>query len=276
MKNSLFATLAAAFLLIGCGSTKYREINYLNQKYTGQRQLPTLNIFRPKHALNDSDVLIFVHGGNWDSGNKELYSILGRNFAKKEIVTVIPDYTLSPDADVKTMTEQIAEAIRWTHDHIDDFGGNPERIFISGHSAGGHLAALATMNPAYLKDSSYVKGIILNDAAGLDMYSYLRDNPPTKENHYLTTWGQDERNWKEASPINYIDEHTPPMMVYVGTKTIPSIFKYNELFLIELNKVQPNVKPVLLDQKHKKMVIQYFWPWSQRFTEIKAFMNSMQ
>ncbi|MGB3776516.1 MAG: prolyl oligopeptidase family serine peptidase, partial [Leeuwenhoekiella sp.] len=156
------------------------------------------------------------------------------------------------------------------------FGGNPDRIFITGHSAGGHLAALATMNPSYLKDSVSVKGIILNDAAGLDMYSYLQENPPTSANHYLTTWGKNQQNWLQASPINYIDENTPPMMIYLGTKTIPSVFKYNELFLIELNEVQPDVKPILQDRKHKTMVIQYFWKWSNRFKEIKAFMKAQQ
>ncbi|HEA31048.1 MAG TPA: alpha/beta hydrolase [Leeuwenhoekiella sp.] len=276
MRNFLFAALAVVLSLTSCGSIKYRDINYLNQEYTAGSQLPTLNIFRPKNNGDKNDVLIFVHGGNWDSGSKGLYSYLGRNFAKKDVLTVIPGYTLSPRADTKTMTQQIAEAIKWTHEHIDNFGGNPDRIFITGHSAGGHLAALATMNPAYLKDSSYIKGIILNDAAGLDMHSYLQEYPPTNEDHYLTTWTDSEQNWLEASPINYINEQTPPMMVYLGTKTIPSIFKYNELFLIKLNKVQPAVKPVLLDKKHNAMVIQYLWPWSKRFNEIKAFMKAQQ
>lgn len=276
MRNFLLIVLMASLFLTGCGSVKYRDINYLDQKYTEGAQLPTLNIFRPKNAGENNDVLIFVHGGNWDSGSKGLYSYLGRNFARKDVLTVIPGYTLSPRANIKTMTQQITEAIIWTHEHIDDFGGNPDRIFITGHSAGGHLAALATMNPAYLKDSTYIKGIILNDAAGLDMYSYLKNDPPTNVDHYRTTWTDDEQTWLEASPINYISGRTPPLMVYVGTKTIPSIFKYNELFLIELNKEQPGVKPILLDKKHSNMVIQYLWPWSKRFDEIKAFMKAQQ
>ncbi|WP_031428365.1 alpha/beta hydrolase [Flavimarina sp. Hel_I_48] len=276
MRFAYCFALAALFVLTGCGSLKYKNINYLDQDYTQQESLPTLNIFRPKNTGNNNDVLIFVHGGNWDSGNKGLYSQLGRNFARKGMLTVIPGYTLSPGADVKTMTEQITEAVTWTHEHIKDFGGNPNRIFITGHSAGGHLAALATMNPAYLKDTSYIKGIILNDAAGLDMYSYLNEYPPTSEDHYLTTWGNTDSSWLEVSPINYIDENTPPMLIYLGTKTIPSIFKYNELFVLALQEVQPKVKPVLLDKKHKKMVIQYFWPWSKRFDEIKSFMKAQQ
>lgn len=239
MRNFLFIMLSAIFFLTGCGSVKYRDINYLDQKYIEGAKLPTLNIFRPKNAGENNDVLIFVHGGNWDSGSKGLYSYLGRNFASKNILTVIPGYTLSSRADVRTMTQQIAEAIKWTHENIDDFGGNPDRIFITGHSAGGHLAALATMNPAYLKDSSYVKGVILNDAAGLDMYSYLKNNPPTNGDHYRTTWTDDEQTWLEASPINYISERTPPMMVYVGTKTIPSIL--NTMSFFSLSSIKSNL-----------------------------------
>ena len=274
MRSIVILFLACAAMLTSCASLKYKDINYLNQDYSTDINLPHLNIFRPKKAQGASDVLIFVHGGDWDSGTKDLYGFYGRGFAKRGVVTVIPNYTLSPGADYDTMTRQIAEAIKWTAANIKDYGGDPTRIFITGHSAGGHLAALAAINPKYLNDSTLVKGIILNDAAGLDMYSYLQEHPPTAKNNYMTTWTQNEQTWKAASPIYFLDKRTPPILMYVGTKTYPSIFKYNELFSLELKNYQPNAPFITQDKKHKNMIIQYFWPWSKRYGEVIAFMKA--
>lgn len=276
MRLNFMLILICTLLLSSCASMKYKDINYLPEDYTAQPDLPHLNIFRPKKAQGKNDVLLFVHGGDWNSGSKNTYNFFGRGFAKRGIVTVIPDYTLSPKANYDTMTQQITEAIKWTAENIKDFGGDPQRIFITGHSAGGHLAALAVMDPKYLKDSTLVKGIILNDAAGLDMYSYLQNRPPTTENNYIATWTKEEKNWKDASPIYYLDEQTPPIMMYVGTKTYPSIFKYNELFSLELKNYQPDAQFITLDKKHNSMIIQYFWPWNRRYGEVLSFMKAQE
>ncbi len=274
MRSIFILFFSCTLLLTSCASLKYKDINYLAQDYTTGKELPRLNIFRPKNAQGGNDVLLFVHGGDWDSGNKNTYGFFGRGFARKGVITVMPDYTLSPRADYDTMAQQIAEAVKWTAENIKDYGGDPKRIFITGHSAGGHLAALAAMSPKYIKDSTLIKGIILNDAGGLDMYSYLKDHPPGTNNNYITTWTNNEQTWKEASPIYYLDKNTPPIMMYVGTKTYPSIFKYNELFSLELKNYQPNAQFNVQDKRHKNMIIQYIWPWSKRYGEVIAFMKA--
>ncbi len=189
------------------------------------------------------------------------------------MVTVIPSYTLSPNANFDTMAMQIAEALQWTIDNIKTYGGNPEAIYLMGHSAGGHLIALISTNPKYVEDKSVIKGIILNDAAGLDMKSYLENYPPTTENNYKTTWTTDESKWKQASPVYFLSEDSPDFMIYVGLKTYPSITRQNKTFLEELNKFQPEVEPIYLNKKHVPMMTQYFWPWSGRYDEIVGFIK---
>ena len=93
----------AIFVVTSCSSIKHADLDYLNSSYELSATKPTLNIFQPKDSTQQHDVLIFVHGGNWDSGSKGTYSILGRNFAKKDFVTVIPGYTLSPFANYDIM-----------------------------------------------------------------------------------------------------------------------------------------------------------------------------
>ncbi|MEC5166216.1 arylformamidase [Flavobacterium sp. PL11] len=269
----LIVTLSI-FVLVSCSSKKSTNISYLESSDKNSFTEPKLNVFVPrKVSAKPFPVLIFVHGGNWNSGRKGTYDLLGRNFAKKGILTIIPDYTLSPNANYDAMTKQIAAVIKWSIMNASQYNGNPNQVFITGHSAGGHLGALAVMNPKYGIDTKSIAGIILNDAAGLDMKNYLEGNPPTSSSNYLTTWTKDPKLWKEASPIYFINNDTPPFLIYVGDKTYNSIKVANTRFVKALEPFQPNVTPIRLNKKHVPMVLQYFFPWSDRFKEITAFIN---
>ena len=266
--------LLNAFLLVNCSSKKNTNVSYQLTNDENNSNIPKLNIFVPrKSKAVQSQVLIFVHGGNWNSGRKGTYDLLGRNFARKGVITVIPDYPLSPKANYDAMTKQIAAVIQWTKKNISQYNGNPNQIFITGHSAGGHLGALAVMNPKYGTDPKSIAGIILNDAAGLDMKNYLERNPPTAEDDYLATWTTNPEQWKAASPIYFIDKNTPSFLIYVGDKTYNSIKIANSRFLSALKPFQPDVTPIRLNKKHVPMVLQYFYPWSDRFEEILTFMK---
>lgn len=271
--TSLLLLFLAVFFT-SCATKIHRDISYIEKGNLQNPAVLKLNVFTPRKISEKKlPVLIFMYGGNWNSGNKDLYGFFGRNFAKKDVITIIPDYTLSPEVSYDEMTEQTAQAIKWTMEHIADFNGDPENIYLTGHSAGGHLVALATMNPKYGIDPSSISGIILNDAAGLDMYNYLNKEPPTTDNNYLTTWTNNPEIWKDASPLYFIDENTPPMMIYLGSKTYTSIKEGNRKFLEKLKIYQPEVEPIILPKKHIPMILQYFWPWSNRFDEISKFIN---
>ncbi|MEO6346490.1 MAG: alpha/beta hydrolase, partial [Aquaticitalea sp.] len=268
MKQILILFLFS-ILISGCASKKITDISYNSTPGKNSTQPPLLNVFKPKdHSDKRFPVVIFVHGGNWNAGNKDIYGFLGRNFAKNDIVTVIPNYTLSPNADYDTMAKQLAEALRWTQTHIADYGGDAQQIYLMGHSAGGNLIALIATNPKYLEDVSAIKGVILNDAAGLDMKSYLEQFPPTSENNYDVTWTKNTAQWKDASPVYFLNEKTPPFLIYIGDKTYPSIKSQNSTFLEALHQYQPKIQPIHLNKKHVPMMSQYFFPWSKRYDEI--------
>ena len=265
---------SAGIMLVNCGAKKSTDVSYLESSEKNGVKMPQLNVFVPrKSSATQLPVLIFVHGGNWNSGRKGTYDLLGRNFARKGVITVIPDYTLSPDAIYDDMARQIVSVIQWTKKNISQYNGNPNTIYVTGHSAGGHLGALAVMNPKYGIDSGSISGIILNDAAGLDMKNYLDENPPTSKDDYLVTWSSNPEQWKDASPIYFLNKNTPPFLIYIGNKTHNSIKIANNRFVNALKPFQPEVTPIFLNKKHVPMVLQYFSPWSNRFDEIIAFMK---
>lgn len=266
--------LISVFLITSCASKKTSNIVYQPTTVENATIAPKLNIFVPRKVNKaGAKVLIFVHGGNWNSGRKETYNLLGRNFAKRGIITVIPDYTLSPKVNYDVMAQQIATAIEWTKKNISQYNGNANQIFVTGHSAGGHLGALAVMNPKYGVQPASIAGIILNDAAGLDMKNYLEKYPPTNQDDYLATWTSDPEQWKAASPIYYVNAQTPPVLLYVGTKTYPSIIEGTQRFGKAIKVFQPEVQTIRLRKKHVPMVVQYFKPWSARFEEMIRFME---
>ena len=272
LKN-FFLFLSTSLLLCGCSVKKFKNLDYKAPQIK-ETPAPTLNVFsNRKPADSLQPVLIFVYGGNWNSGKKEIYNRIGRNFANNGVTVVIPDYTKSPVASYDDMTVQIAQAIKWTQENIKDYSGDPNRIYLTGHSAGAHLGALAVMNKKYGIDSKTVKGIVFNDAAGLDMYTYFLENKPTEKDDYISTWTLDPVTWKEASPYYFIDENTPEIMIYNGTKTYPSILEGNEAFLKKLKDYQPNAHIKYLDKKHPAMVIQMFFPWNNMIDEIIGFMK---
>lgn len=254
-----------------CSSSKFKDVSYITNS---DQSNVKLNIFVPrKESKHPMPVLIFVHGGNWNTGSKNMYGFIGRNFAKKGIITVIPAYTLSPKANYDQMTREIAAAMLWTKENIHLYNGDGQKLFVTGHSAGGHIVALATLNSKYGIPTETISGIILNDAAGLDMRHYLQEYPPTDENNYLSTWTNDEDEWKNASPINFLNERSPPFLIYTGKKIYPSIKVANDRFLAALKKYQQNVPTILVDKKHIPMVLQYFWPWNKRYNEIADFIE---
>jgi arylformamidase len=268
-----FLFLLFIFSLHSCSTKKITDVPYLSTSIATETSLPKLNVFVQRRLKAEAPILIFVHGGYWNSGRKGTYDLLGRNFARKGVVTVIPDYTLSPAASYDEMTKEIAAVIKWVQANSKKYNGNAKQIYVTGHSAGGHLAALAVMNPKYGIDAKAISGIILNDAAGLNMKDYLEKNPPTAQYDYLATWTNNPANWQAASPIYFIDKDTPPFLIYVGDQTYDSIKTANNQFLKALQPFQPDVSPIFIDKKHVPMVTQYFWPWNDRIGEVVGFMK---
>lgn len=236
-----------------------------------------LNVFAPVKGRKLKDVMVFIHGGNWNSGNKRLYSYLGNRFARKGIVTVVIDYPLSPKAGYKEMAESVAHSVKWVRDHIEEYGGNPRKIFVSGHSAGGHLASLVSVNNRYFDSigiSNPIKGTILIDAAGLDMYTYLKQEGLGTGDGYMETFGMDPAQWKEASPIYFLHPEMPSMLIYVGGRTYPSILEGNDRFMNALKVFVPGAGYHLLKgKKHVPMILQFFNTWNSRYKEIIDFMQ---
>jgi acetyl esterase/lipase len=236
-----------------------------------------LDVYSPEKIGTVRPVLVFIHGGRWNSGKKSQYKFFGRRLANKGVVTVIPDYRLSPRTDYRGATTDIAMALKWTKEHIGDYGGDSSKIFISGHSAGGHLAALVSLDRHYLDSLNVpdpISGTILIDAFGLDMYSFLSNESLKKHRTYYAMFGRNPDNWKNGSPMFHLKANMDPFLMFVGTKTYPVIYEGNKEFFEALKKYQPDLKPIIeMKKKHIPMMLQFYNSDNRGYEEVLKFLS---
>ncbi|MCZ2846048.1 MAG: alpha/beta hydrolase [Candidatus Bathyarchaeota archaeon] len=201
----------------------YRNINGSDSK------LNCLDIYKPLMGNKNHPVLVFVHGGYWIQGDKGNLDDKAKAFTKAGWFLVNINYRLSPEVMHPVHAQDVAKAITWIYENISYYGGNPQNIFLLGHSAGGHLTALIALDEHYLKDLGFSNKII-RGIIGLDCAAY---HLPTKiesetENYYLfeMTFGNNPDVWEKASPINYVEKgkSIPPfLLIYAGDWEISKI-----------------------------------------------------
>ena len=258
---------------MSCHIKKEKDIVYKEDLH--QRD-GLLDVYYPRDQKELKDVLVFIHGGSWNSGNKNIYWWLGRNFARKGIVTVIINYPLAPENSYDVMANYNAFAVKWVKEHAGNYGGNPERIYLMGHSAGAHLAALVSLDEDFFKSTGIenpVKGVVLNDAFGLDMFQYLTNNY-SQPKPYRKVFTDNPAIWKQASPYYHIKSSEVPFSIYVGEKTYDTIKMQSVIFKDKLvqHGIQADLRTIK-NKKHIGMITQLFLGWNKRYQEIIGFMR---
>ena len=282
------AVLAGLLILLGANeyavarpSHRHANLAYVSATapdFDAERH--RLDVYSPRRpAATPRPVVIFIHGGSWNSGNKNFYSFIGRRLAKQGVVAVIINYRLAPQVEVPAMAHDCARATAWVGQHIGEYGGDPARIFVMGHSAGGGLAALLATDDALFSRLGLarnpVRGAILDDPAGLDMYDYLKKMEYGGDEQYLIPFGKDPALWKAVSPMYYVGAASPPFLIFVGEKTYPSISKSSEKFRQRLRQLGREPKfSVLPGKKHIPMVLQLYWQRNIIYQELLKMVGA--
>lgn len=282
MKIKLFTL----FILFGMSSCAFQSIHrskdiiYLEADSEINLPEKKLNVFHQKKAEN-LPVMIFIHGGSWNSGKKEIYDFLGSRFARRDVVTVIIDYPLAPDYQLPSMELATVKAVQWVYENIEEYGGDPYEIYISGHSAGAHLAALAAIKEApyeQLGMTNPLKGAILNDPAGLDWYWFLNERkgePDGSDNYDAFT--DDPQVWRAYSPIYFLNENQLPILLLEGERTYPGIrLTVNRFREAAEERGTDLAYSYYKKKKHIPMITQYFWTWSKGYDDVLDFIQKQK
>ncbi len=170
-----------------------------------------LDIYQPKSARQPLPVIVFFYGGGWDSGEKGDYLFAAEALAEKGFLVVVPDYRIYPEVQFPAFLDDCARAVAWTLAHIADYGGDPSRLFLMGHSAGAYNAVMLALDEDYLKAAGATPADIQGVVALSGPYDFL---PLTSDRLRQIFSAED---MAETQPVTFARGDAPPMLLLAGT-----------------------------------------------------------
>lgn len=212
--KTILACLLLASSAIAADPQVQRDVAYAEPKH----ERHTLDVFSPAEGKNHP-VIVWVHGGGWTKGSKNGMQQKPQAFTAKGFVFVPINYRFVPHVTVKEMTGDIAKAIRWVHDHAQEFGGDPNSLFVMGHSAGAHLAALVCTDDRYLKAEglslAIIKGCVPIDVSVYDISKRLKDGGSVSPETFKAVFGETEESHRDLSPTAHVakGKHIPSFLI---------------------------------------------------------------
>ena len=186
----------------------------------------TLDVYAPADAKN-LPVVFWIHGGGWQTGDKSDVKSKPQAFMDKGFVFVSTNYRLLPSVDMGTLIRDVAQSFRWVEDHIAEYGGDPKRVLVGGHSAGAQLAAIICTDERYLKEQGVsfdvLKGCVPVDGDTYDVPAIIEvaetrwrvhGMPPQKFGH-REKFGNDPAKHRDFSAVYHVakDKGIPPFLI---------------------------------------------------------------
>ena len=190
----------------------------------------TVDIFVPRtRSEKDAPVLVFAHGGAWTNGYKEWMGLLGPAMTEAGIVLVSVSYRLAPEHKWDQMVDDCRQALAWVHQNIRQHGGDPQRIVVGGHSAGGHLMMLTALQTDKLEAAGVPSTSLMACVplcAPLDI-RYPDRQPGSGEERTHQMVLRDASEAAQASPISHLHAGMPFTLLTYAANDFPRIVAGN-------------------------------------------------
>ena len=226
-KNSLSSTMKTALaylLLLSVAQAQNVTSNIPYADPAHERQV--LDVYAPKDAKN-LPVVFWIHGGGWQTGDKTSVQIKPRVFSERGFVFVSTNYRLLPHVEMGVLIRDVAKSLGWVHKNIAKHGGDPQRIFVMGHSAGAQLAALICIDDRYLKAEgvpfAVLKGCVPVDGDTYDIPAIIMTAEVRQTVHGLplpkfghrVKFGNDPKKHIDFSAVTHVAKNKgiPPFLI---------------------------------------------------------------
>jgi acetyl esterase/lipase len=288
----------------------------LDLRYHAGEDRQLLDVISPAKGKGHP-VVLFVHGGSWSLGDKNLFGMyrgVGQFFARHGMVGVMVNYRLSPTVKHPEHVKDIARAFAWVRQNIQKHGGDPDRIYLAGHSAGGHLVALLATDPQYLKDPALklqdrdraaIRGVIAISGVyripTRDEYAAMADEMTeallslggqstpasmlipslvrtTKKFDLIKmVFGEDEKVRAQASPLNHVRKGLPPFLILHAEYEIPKLAPMAREFRDALVKAEvPVTFSPIEGHSHETMVFRLNRPDDPTARAVLSFIDGIE
>jgi acetyl esterase/lipase len=171
-----------------------------------------LDVYQPRHATPGEPIAVFFYGGSWQSGDKDFYRFVGAELAARGIVTVIPDYRVYPEVRYPEFLRDNAAAVAYVKQHALEWGADPSRLYLVGHSAGAFNAVMLGIDRRWLAERGLDPRTDIAGVVGLaGPYDFL----PLRDAKLKIIFGPENQR-ADTQPINHVDGHSPPMLLLAG------------------------------------------------------------
>jgi acetyl esterase/lipase len=178
----------------------------------GEEPRQKLDVYKPRHAAK-APVVVFFYGGSWQGGSRRLYPFVGTSLAAQGVLTVVPDYSIFPLVRFPTFVEDAARAVRFARTSAAQWGGDPSRLVLMGHSAGAYIAAMLSFDPQWLE---HVGLNSQTDLAGFIGLAGPYDFLPIKSRTLRTIFGG--ANKAETQPISFVTGKEAPSLLITARR----------------------------------------------------------
>ena len=220
MKRFLTAVTAATVTLLdltACSGAKVLEALAPSESVVVSREVVfdaehdlALDVYRPTDA-QDAPLVVFFWGGSWQTGDRSTYAFLGRTLASRGLVVMIPDYRTYPAVRYPAFLYDSARAVAWARAHARDYGADPARLSLLGHSAGAYNAAMLVTDGRYLEAVGGERGWIAAWAGLAGPYDFLPLNDPVLERIF-----EPAEPLESSQPVYWVDREVPPTLLVVS------------------------------------------------------------
>ena len=226
----------------------------------------TLDLYQPVGQA--WPVIIFVHGGNWDSGDKnyraggaDVYANIGRFYAARGIGVAVINYRLQPAVAWPAQVEDVHAAVAWVQANIQQHGGRPDRVFLMGHSAGAHLASMVALTTSTigLTTDARVQGVIAVSGAALDLTDEQTYQLGADRAYYRRRFQGGDRGdqWQQrASPAHFANAQSSPFLILYATGETRALQRQSQVLHDALSRTGASSRLVPVPgESHTRMVL---------------------
>ncbi len=230
----------------------------------------TLDLYLPEHP-ESAPLLVWFHGGSLQGGHKadEFNRKVAEGFQAQGFAVVMVNYRLSPDVRFPVYVEDAAAAMAWALFRAADYGLDPARVFAGGHSAGGYLALLATLDPAYLApygvEASALAGIISLSAQTLTHSTVQQEQGLSSSRPRVDA----------AAPLHFADTTLPPLLLLCAENDVPARIEENQLLVALLRRRPENriTFRIIPDRDHMSILEKARNEEDPVLTALRSFME---
>jgi len=285
----MLKTISKLFILIGlipilsaCSSTGLVVLNsavkadnprgIVKDIAYGEQPWQRLDVY-PSNSKESAPVVIFIYGGGWDSGKKNQYFFAANALVKRGYTVVVPDYLKYPQGRFPSFVEDGAKAFAWTKKNASQFNGDPENVFIVGHSAGAHTGALLATDESYLSSVGFTKSDIRGFAGMAGPYGFT-----PKARKYVSVFGP-ESNYTKMKAMNHVDGSEPPMLLMHGMSDRVVGVLNKDTLLEKLNQAGVKTKDIEYQGVSHVGILLKLHPWfdakHRAADDIHAFFKAL-